>query len=119
MNIELVIRMADIHSRLQFLPSHRTGKNPNHNCFCVTIYFATNRFTFEKHSPLPPLLHLNDCYCSFVLLNRSVQFILFLSSPIFCLFVTEEKSIFKVKLTCLGFCQYGGMVEKNEHVLKP
>jgi len=32
-------------------------KKPENNCFRVPIQFATNRFTFEKNAPLPPLLH--------------------------------------------------------------
>jgi len=56
---------------LAFLKSHPCTKKPENNRFRVPIHFATNRFTFEKISPLHPLLHPNifksDWVISFIL----------------------------------------------------
>jgi len=44
-----------------FLKSHTGGAKKKHkhekNGFSVTLHFRTNRFTFEKFPPPPPLLH--------------------------------------------------------------
>jgi len=42
---------------LAFLKFARAIKKPENNHFHVPIHFATNRFTFEKFPPPPPLLH--------------------------------------------------------------
>jgi len=36
-------------------------KKLDHNRFSVLIHFATNRFTFEKIPPPPPLIHSSGC----------------------------------------------------------
>jgi len=46
---------------LVFLKSHRAVKKPENNSFRVPIDFATNRLTFEKFPPRPPLLHPIRC----------------------------------------------------------
>jgi len=40
-----------------FLESHTCTRKLQNNRFRVPIHFATNRFTFEKFPPPPPLLH--------------------------------------------------------------
>ena len=40
-----------------FLRSHPCATKPENNRLCVPLHLATNRFTFEKFLPPPPLLH--------------------------------------------------------------
>mgnify|MGYP000660379033 CR=1 FL=1 len=42
-----------------FLTAHTGSQHFENNRFCVPMHFKTNRFTFEKFPPPPPLLHPN------------------------------------------------------------
>jgi len=69
---------------LAFQNLTRIGKKletPKNNRFCVPIGFRTNRFTFEKFPPPPPLLH-PSCSDSHDCLSLSLSLFLSLSLDI-------------------------------------
>jgi len=53
-----VIRITSMHNEIYSVTHKYTFIDQILNRLHVLIHFATNRFTFEKFSPPPPLLHL-------------------------------------------------------------